>query len=227
MKIAICLHGLSGGMNSKGRRIKAEEGYQCIKEHFLDKYPGQIDVFMHSWTPEAETKMIDLYQPISYKFEPQKRFSNPKEVGFEPTFYKNMHSLYYSYRCVNQLKKKYEEEQGFIYDWVIHSRFDLSITKAEIDFNTLNKTKIYFTGYQQKRLLDHLWISSSKLMDKFIEVFKLIHKYEAELKHCGSNYQFLNHDVIFIHAKHQGLLKHLKCLPQNSFIGGTFPQKNQ
>lgn len=224
MRIALCLHGLSGGKNSKGRIIQAKNGYKCIKKHILDKY--DVDVFMHSWTVASEKQMVEWYKPKKYLFESQIKFPGPKKFNFQGGYYQNMQSLYYSYQKSNQLKKQWEEENNFIYDLVIHCRFDLNIIKIQKDLTTFDPDKIYFIGFVKTKLLDHFWISGSKLMDQFIELYDKIPILEESLNSAKSNNQFLNHDIIYLHAKNEGIDKKLSNL-NGIFKGGTFPMRKQ
>ena len=225
IRIALCLHGLSGGKNSKGRIVQTMRGYETINNYILSKY--DVDVFMHSWTMSSEKRMVDLYHPKKYLFEPQISFEGPTKYKFSSNFYKNMKSLYYSYQKVNQLKKSWEKENDFIYDYVIHSRFDMYITRMKPNvIKELDPTKIYFLGYNKKKLLDHFWLGSSDIMDKFIDLFDKIPDLEEDLKKIGSNNQYLNHDIIYLNAKKEGIDNQLTNL-SGSLKGGTYPFRFQ
>jgi hypothetical protein len=237
MRIALCLHGLCGGKNSKGRIIRAVDGYKCIKRHLLDKYP--IDVFMHSWTVSEKDNITKLYSndnPDRVKatiFEKSdskhsELLAEAAKYKFNKQYYTNMCNLYYSYQSVNGLKTQYEIDNKFTYDFVIHTRFDLNIINIAMDLTTCDPTKVYFIGLNGplKKILDHFWISGSSTMNKFIEMYPHITDYNQKLANMHSNNQYLNHDLITIHAKETDQLKDLVDMKGN-FKGGTFPMKDQ
>ena len=52
MKIALCLQGLSSGLNDKGDLVSFENSAETIKKNIID--PNNADVFIHSWSVEHE-----------------------------------------------------------------------------------------------------------------------------------------------------------------------------
>lgn len=72
MKIALCLHGLADGKNSKGKPVRAEIGAKCFAEKLFKQY--DVDVFLHSWSVDVKEDLIKWYQPKKYMFENQINF---------------------------------------------------------------------------------------------------------------------------------------------------------
>ena len=86
MKIALCLFGNVGiSTASSARPINTDVlkesnnastdpciAYDSIKRNILDKY--DTDIFIHSWSVNFKTQLVDLYKPESSKFEKQKIF---------------------------------------------------------------------------------------------------------------------------------------------------------
>lgn len=72
MKIALCLHGLADGKNSKGKSVRSDIGFKCMQKELIEPY--QMDVFMHSWSTGMKDQLIEWYQPKKYMFEEQINF---------------------------------------------------------------------------------------------------------------------------------------------------------
>lgn len=95
-----------------------------------------MDVFIHSWsTKYAETITRD-YQPQRQIFQTQIDF---KQDSPARNFLK---SRWYSTQAVVELKRKYEQVQGFTYDWVLLSRFDLALLR-DLDFAKYDRNFFY------------------------------------------------------------------------------------
>jgi len=112
---------------------------------------------------------------------------NPKKIKYVQDFKKDDNnlvsigtlSMYNKIYLANQLKKDYENENNFIYDYVIRIRPDLIIKESLPNYIfTENKNIIYFPyiskifsyyGYP-----DFFAISNSKLMDIYADIFKYL-----------------------------------------------------
>lgn len=256
LRIALCLHGLSDGKNSKGRRIRSDWGYQCLKHEILDNNQYDVDVFLHSWSLNMKEQLKEWYQPKKYMIEEQKNYINKQDLResmelirdnycrilnekytdkrmsedgkqqkcmhcwkmmiisdlVDPyhrvckfcyyqikLYYRNMCSLYYSYWKCNELKKAYENENNFVYDLVITSRYDNWIGKI-CDLKTLSPEKFYYLkdDTKRKKPIDHLFISSSQRIDQFCLIYQRIPQYTDRLIVMGSANQYLNHDIIIL-----------------------------
>jgi hypothetical protein len=160
MKIALCLSG-------QARFIE-----QCYNEVL---YPyvlegNNIDIFIHTWDidksqinkhfinggghimgpiiKENQIQLtLDLYNPVSYKVEPQiqfelGKFSERTLPGIRSDY---LYSMFYSIYQSNKLKSEYEIKNNFKYDWVIRSRFDIKLN-SKINFNEFNNNIINNPG---------------------------------------------------------------------------------
>jgi hypothetical protein len=81
-------------------------------------------------------------------------------------------SMYYSiYKC-NELKELYANEHGFVYDYVIRLRFDISPTKI-LDCSKLDPNYIYYQELNQPDNLISDWINfgSNMIMNVYASVF--------------------------------------------------------
>ena len=179
MKVALCFSGIiggEGGKNGKGESLGLQEPYKSIKENLLDV--NNIDVFMHSWSLDAKSELIKLYNPKKYKFEKQIEFD-------KDDFRKNItKSRFYGNKMALNLKNSYELENNFKYDWVMISRFDL-IWFSKLIFSGYNNKCFYASNWNDNGpnnlgpydrqtqagsgLLDLWFFSNSNNMDKFAE----------------------------------------------------------
>lgn len=196
MKIAVCFSG-------QPRYI--EEGYYFVKKYLLDKY--DVDVFVHTWWddsyPGSEFDYTDLNRDCKYSEDTLLKISklyNPKLIQtekqiafeyFDDVHYGRLHpvspySMFYSIKKSNDLKKQYELENNFIYPLVIRCRFDIVLSRFNLDLNTIDRKKIYvggehhYLGGQPTVPNDQFAISSSYNMDYYSSLFDNIPLYWKE-----------------------------------------------
>ena len=186
MKIALCLSGLPRNLN---------KAYPNIKQQLLDPYLP--DVFIHTWYNKEDigvplfnswgqkieeqldnfvlSNIFEKFNPKKLLVENQIDFDLPKKLNF-PEYGFNMVSMLYSINEANNLKKRYEEENNFIYDIVIRYRFDLNIF-GNLDLFSLDlDNKIYclkecphFNGVN-----DQFAVGSSQNIDVFSSSLNII-----------------------------------------------------
>ena len=155
MKIALCLFGVVGGHKGKAHSGSSldvlSKGFECYEKNILSKY--DVDVFIHSWTTEMKSEILEKYEPKNYKFENQKIFKIPSYVkGTKGTSRKekkkrkqNHYSRWFStFESVN-LKHQYEEENIIKYDFVLTSRFDVA-WQTPIHFEKLD-SKLFYASH--------------------------------------------------------------------------------
>tara|TARA_Y100000310_G_scaffold231004_1_gene233537 strand:+ start:8147 stop:8863 length:717 start_codon:yes stop_codon:yes gene_type:complete len=178
MKVALCFSGLTGGSGGKdgeGQSLDLIEPYNSFKENILDV--NDVDVFMHSWSLELKSELIKLYNPKKYKFEEQIEFDTKENLREHIT-----KSRFYGNKSVLNLKKQYELENNFKYDWVMISRFDL-IWFSKIIFSKYDNEYFYASNWNENGpnklgpydrqtnagygLLDFWFFSNSKIMNTF------------------------------------------------------------
>lgn len=140
-RIALCLHGLASGVNCKGRKIQFNFGYKYLKSELLEPYADRIDVFVHCWNPEMKSKIDELYHPKKSKYHPAKNrdlvLKGIKNVSKYPMF-----SNLYSFYEADLLRQEYQKENSFVYDCVIHTRFDIKI-KINRSLDTYSTDRLY------------------------------------------------------------------------------------
>lgn len=153
MKIALCISG-------QPRFI--EQGYPSTKQFILDQ--GDVDVFVHTWFDKndliqfrdagggnwegvyphklTEELIMDLYSPLDYIIEPQKKFFTdeidviPTLKEWSPNFDNEagvkywidmQRCMWYSIHQANWLKEIHRLDKNVHYDYVIKHRFDLQL----------------------------------------------------------------------------------------------------
>ena len=111
----------------------------------------------------------------------------------------NYLSYHYSKKKVIEIKKKYEDSQSLIYDWVILTRFDILICK-KLDFSEIRENNFYLVGprrHHGKRckcgfcdetsenhcVSDLVFFSSSEKMDQFSKAYDFINEYGFKSNH--------------------------------------------
>jgi hypothetical protein len=118
--------------------------FERLKKTLMQE--GEIDVFCHTWDVKEslspawwktnedndilppvvdEAEFVSMYGPVQYQIETSRQFGEP-EVGIRSLIpLAGMCSMLYSQLQAFGLLKKYEQEQGFQYDIIIKTRYDL------------------------------------------------------------------------------------------------------
>jgi len=145
MKAALCISGKVGNVLGKSGYHNSDprvlvKGYEHYKRHIIDK--NDVDVFIHCWDQELEAKTVELYQPTNHIFEAQKYFDIPEHVIGDPQRKNNHYSRWYSNMAVNNLREQHEKKNGFKYDYVMTTRFDLAF-ETDVIFDELESDGFY------------------------------------------------------------------------------------
>ena len=199
MRVALCLHGVVGHLyTNKPQRTWTEDvDYRIGLEHYrrhLFAVNDCVDVFIHSWSTQYAERLTRDYQPRRQIFETQIDF---KQDTLPLNFLK---SRWYSAQAVVELKKKYEQDQGFTYDWVMLSRFDLALL-CDLDFKQYDRNIFYAArhgthdGQANDGWCDLFFFANSTDIDRF-----------ASLYDVWDEYQIFNaHEESYFHAQSLGL----------------------
>ena len=191
MRVALCI---------SGQPRNVYRGF----ENILEKMEFDFEVFVHSWwdnkanqrtfkkilydgREDEVSEIVDndwigkLYGSFNANrvlIEKQKHFDIPevfekRKLKFTHTF-GVYSSLYSVYRC-NKLKRNFELDNGFTYDWVIRTRFDFGLSEP-VNINKFNSDIIYAPDDNNHRygFNDQFAIGSSKNMDIYSNVFSNI-----------------------------------------------------
>lgn len=133
MKVALLL---SGFFNNRADPQSGMNGFDYICETVLDYY--DTDVFIHSWEPDREQQLVELYAPEAIVCEVNKDFNEiAQEGGIDEAYFNegfdrarskfaackvsSTLSFLYGRKAVFELMKN----SGNEYDCVIFARFDL------------------------------------------------------------------------------------------------------
>ena len=190
MKIALCLHGLFSSNYDK--TSTGDNGVEYIKKHIMNK--GDVDVYIHSWQPELELKLKEIYNPVSSKYEPQilfEEFIVEQELDRLPGSPRPPFTvLSHFYSIQESFKLLYEKNKH--YDFVIKSRFDLGQVNRNssphnvecINFHTnnTNKKKLNMAWWPDRWMLpegppDMWFYSSMEVMKPFSNIYDHVENY--------------------------------------------------
>ena len=154
-RIALCLSGKIGNIKGKSGYYKSNpevllKGYEHYKRHIIDK--NNVDVFIHCWDTDLKQETLKLYNPVKSVFEKQIIFNVPKHVGNDAVRNNNHYSRWYSNKMVNEYRRQYEIENGFKYDFVMTTRFDLAF-ETDVIFDDLDN-KYFYAGNWSAMLLN-------------------------------------------------------------------------
>jgi hypothetical protein len=199
MRVALCLHGIVGHLytNKQQRTWCDDVDYRIGLEHYrrhLFALNDSVDVFIHSWSTDYARKIRRDYQPRQQLFETQIDF---KQDTLALNYLK---SRWYSTRAVVELKKKYEQDQGFTYDWVMLSRFDLALLH-DLDFAKYDRN-IFYAGRHDP--------SDDQTNDGFCDLFFFSNSHDidrfASLYDVWEEYRIFNaHQEAYVHTQKLGL----------------------
>jgi hypothetical protein len=208
MRIALCIAGYVGAMKKfhEGEKVLIDisEGYSYVKENIIRDH--DVDTFIFSFDTGRKNEILDIYNPISYGIEEQVRefkinhnnYSGVKPNGHSiPEYIFATQSQHYSRKKVVELKSKYEEENGFKYDWVVIARMDMAYFKPFV-FEGKDPAKLYLPGpHASEKVNDIFMFSGTEVMNKVgnfyndIENCSLVETLHAHvalanyLKRCG------------------------------------------
>ena len=192
-RVALCLNGKVGNLKNKsgdggtGAGIVLDLAHKHWYEYLIKN--NNVDVFIWSWDEELKENITTLFNPVKQVYCKQINFlTEDLERLWEPHNYEakrriqNHYSRYYSLNKCVELKSQYEKKHNFKYDIVFCSRFDVCL-KREIKIpewdNFIKNNKIECIvgnggpawGNARFKIQDHYFFSSSKIMDKYAELY--------------------------------------------------------
>jgi len=142
-----------------------------------------IEKFCKIYNPkiiEIESSKVFLNKNIHFQKSVQRYYegakNNPLEPNFQERSINNIISRAYSLNSVNKMKKLYEYNNDFKYEWVISTRTDV-ILKSNIDLDKFKNKYLNFSNSQKqpdKMINDWFNFGSSEVMDCFMSIFDAI-----------------------------------------------------
>jgi hypothetical protein len=198
MRVALCLHGVVGNLYTNKQQLawSNDVDYRIGLEHYrrhLFAVNDCVDVFIHSWSTEYADRLTRDYRPVRQNFQTQIDF---KQESPARNFLK---SRWYSTQAVVELKRKYEQDQGFTYDWVMLSRFDLALLR-DLDFAKYDRKVFYAarhatSGSQTNDgFCDLFFFANSPDIDRFASLYNVWEEYRI----------FDAHEESYVHAQRLG-----------------------
>ena len=222
MKVAVCL---------SGQPRFFSQTFPYLKKNILDKF--DCDVFLHAWhNPEntgscysgaswtngltdtikkdTDLMLLDLYQPKSYKIEPQyENFPTPRPIEEYThniaggTSANVIFSMIYSMCESLKLREQYEIENQIEYDVVIRLRYDFVVWK-NIDLNLDFDGGIYYTmstkSVYPEKLCDWFNFGSSENMTKYSTAFDNMDSY-----YWDSGVEMAGESILMHHLETNGV----------------------
>lgn len=198
MKIALCLFGYP-----KGSTVYAGGAYQQKFKHLHEQVMiHNPDVFIHSWDTSVKEEICEIFQPKDYIFEEQKKFDGliaqldmDRFSNSRGNIFKTL-SFFYTRKKSNELKCRQEERQGFKYDCVITSRFDVGYHNygknktSYLDFNINNDMNSVYSAYWNQinaGISDHWFYSNSQDINNICSIYDNVLEYlKKDSDYCNT-----------------------------------------
>jgi hypothetical protein len=213
VKIAVCL---------SGQPRNFEKGFEFFNSSLSNYSP---DYYLHHWfdkngnedsyhiyssgykgqvastvDKDTELKMVDLFNPVSYVFEPQRDFSKIQySTGRLNTNVETSLSMWYSRKKVFDIFKESIKKTCKVYDFVVWSRTDFAVLNGFDFVKELRDKNTYYTAYCDGPMWnsDHintaLIASSPENMIHFSELYDYFENYLRE------GVLFCDHRLTFTH----------------------------
>jgi len=179
VRIALCLHGLSSESNDKGNPVSFKKSHRYLQQNVL--FNRNVDIFFHTWGTSQDKKkeLIKIYNPCSFIFEKQIIFDSDRTV---PDSHRHScKSRWYSHMKSVELKRKYEKQNNFKYDFILVARFDLCIL-TPFEWEEYS-SKYFYSGLWPDGDPDgfqDLWfMAGTDIMDQYSNLYEYIDKYSA------------------------------------------------
>ena len=133
MKVALILYG------KKRELEKCQPAWQAFKQAYVP------DIFYHSWGETYVSGVLNSSDTRAIMISQDIDFSNlHKGINQYASSAVNVLPQTFSIMQADRLRTDYEDVNGFKYDWVIRSRFDLSLhSPTAIPFHTLDPHYYY------------------------------------------------------------------------------------
>lgn len=159
-KIALCFSGLYRTF---------DECFDKVKSNIIDFNSGscEIDLFGYlNSNDEIQIPDVGFKKCIIEKDQPHPDLSYQRErYTVVAPAEKNVYYQLYGGKRVNELRKEYEKENGFEYDYVVKIRPDVSFL-TPVDFSSLEKGFLFLpNGHDHTGFNDRFAVGESKIMD--------------------------------------------------------------
>ena len=147
MKVAVLFRGgvskkigrllMPDNINVESDYINYKCAYNSFKKHIIDANPSHsFDIFIHTWHPDIENELKDLYNPVEIKTENNSKYKSRILYTLASS---NCHASCYSIvsqalsqKIVCNMMDKHSKKNNCSYDAVILYRLDLLLLKDMI-----------------------------------------------------------------------------------------------
>lgn len=155
-----------------GQSRFVKEGLSTLQKnlHNFEEY----DVFIHTWQGPLSSDVY-LYQPKDCIIEPQKDVI-PADFNLRDNSHFVHFSMFYSMRESLRLKSEYENKNGFKYDVVLRTRFDIGL-ETPLDLTAFDVKKgVYSPDVCGNSLVISDWFNfgSSENIDTYSLIYENI-----------------------------------------------------
>jgi hypothetical protein len=253
-KVAILLRGavsrnrygafISDTNCTHGNYVKFESIEKSIRKHIIEFNSdiADFDFYIHSWNYDLETELLNLYNPVKYKFENNDDYTNELESykkyiknvsKFE--LRKNRKKYLGQMSQALSIKKVIElvEESESSYDQIILYRPDVLLWK-DMDLKKYDTDKIYVTGHKGHGGFggDFHFVMNMRNANKFKNLYDSLHQGNAPPSphHWIKKYvfDFMKSDLIMddiIPPHHQEVLRKIKGRPRAAYELGFISEE--
>lgn len=163
-----------------GQLRSVAKGYEYYERNLFDVYPGQVDVFIHTWWNGKNIgTTLDCYKDLIKDFDVEVPFNEEKINSRYPNVVDlkypacNTYSMFYSMFKCNLFRKKYELLND-PYDVVIRTRFDYALNRTIIHY-PINKNMLFVPNdritVEHDFCSDMFAFGNPKVMDQYHNVF--------------------------------------------------------
>ena len=189
MRVALCFSGLPRFW---------QIGYKFHYENLIKEY--NPDIFIHTWYDndiKEHQEFIETYKPKRYGADKNNQLilkqAYPRGTSERYKAY-NIFSFYKSIQACNNIKRLYEVENKFRYDWVFRLRVDYAINR-KFDLNTLYNDNIHFPSDLRERnmVTDQFAFSSSQNMDIYSGVYDFLDDYYNKGEDMVGEHMLIRH----------------------------------
>jgi len=226
MKVALCMSGFIGNAEKwlGGEELDYHYGHKYISDSILNQ--GDIDVFIHSYSTKHEDGINDLYKPVKSVFQENPDFKLRGVVTKDelPTPYAYcLKSMWYSRKRSVELVLEHEKQNGFKYDLVLLTRFDIALFR-KFEFEKYDSSKLYIAGpilYNRTsagllpyKLNDMYFMANSENLKKVVDVYDTYETIAVKLNNKWPMESVSSHTVIAFHLMMQKFFqnKQVECL---------------
>ena len=159
MKIALCLSGQSRKVDTRGIKIDWTDALPYFRKNLLDLH--EIDIFIHTWDNpgdnELKSDLIRDFSPAGIKIE-KSIFPNYDverlnlNIPFDKGHYTGSTGIqaamsrWDSQQKSNEIRKRFQEETGDSYDFILCCRFDL-LLYSPFPFDKMNPAHYYVSNW--------------------------------------------------------------------------------